>query len=387
MSNLIATDVQGQQIESGIVDLFEIELPNGTKKFFHPGLDTNSQNVHFRDKENPGTVNEYIAIPMSIEGLEIQSDGALARPTFTVANVTSAFVDELGYTNNDLVGQRLTRRQTLEKYLDDGTGNSANPPVELNSVTYMIDRIATETNVQVTFEVAVVYDLEGVTIPRRIVRGKYCAWIYQGHELYDKGGCFWSKSSVTTSGVESSNSLFTSQVFFDEFDNHLSKSSDVAAVATSWSSSATGYTTSSYVSNSDTYYVSTFNHDASASTEPGTVSGKEHWQKVRTWNEWSSSSVSYSVGDLVRHKSTVNSRGIHSIFFCTAAHTSGSDKEPATISSYWRKEELCGKTINSCKCRFQASLTNPGQNNSLAKGTKDTTEQLPFGGFPGLSQY
>ena len=183
MTNLIATDLQGQEIDSGILDLFEIELPNGTKKFFHPGLSGALTDVKFRDKTNPGTINTYVAVPMMIEGLEIQSDGALTRPTFTVANVTSAFTDELQYTNNDLVGQRITRRQTLEKYLDDGSGNSANPPIELNSITYIIDRIAGENNLTVTFEVAVVYDLEGVSIPRRIVRGKYCPWIYQGKEI------------------------------------------------------------------------------------------------------------------------------------------------------------------------------------------------------------
>jgi lambda family phage minor tail protein L len=154
MTDLIATDVQGQEVDSAFITLFELDLPNGGKAFFHPGLDSSLENVHFRDATTPSQINEYIALPMDIDGLELQSDGALNRPTFSVANVTSVFEDQLGFTIHDIIGQRLTRRTTLQKYLDDGTGNSATPPVEFGKITYVIDRLAGENPTVVSFEVA-----------------------------------------------------------------------------------------------------------------------------------------------------------------------------------------------------------------------------------------
>ena len=38
-------------------------------------------------------------------------------------------------------------------------------------------------------------DVEGVTIPGRMVIGKYCPWKYQGHALNEEGGCTWPLDS------------------------------------------------------------------------------------------------------------------------------------------------------------------------------------------------
>ena len=53
MSNVIATDVQTQEIDSALVELFEVTLPNGTTLYFHPGLDSDLTDVQFRDKTAP----------------------------------------------------------------------------------------------------------------------------------------------------------------------------------------------------------------------------------------------------------------------------------------------------------------------------------------------
>ena len=58
MSNLIATDSQTQQIDSELIDLFEIVLPNGPTIYFHPGVDASLTNIKFRDRtarSNPVT--------------------------------------------------------------------------------------------------------------------------------------------------------------------------------------------------------------------------------------------------------------------------------------------------------------------------------------------
>ena len=387
MTDIIASDVQSQELPSGIVTLFEIELPNGTKAYFHPGLEGDLTTVHFRDYANPSIINEYVAIPMQLGGLEIQSDGAMNRPTFSVANVTNEFTSELGYTYKDLIGQRLTRRQTFKKYLDDGTGNSQNPPVELNKVTYIIDRISSEDALLVSFEVSSVYDLEGVVLPRRVVTGKYCNWIYQGAELLGKGGCVWGLSSeVQYSNEASANTINTAHVFFDLNDNQLSKSSTIAALATTYAD-ATSYTQNSYVSYNSEFYLSQFNHTSSTSTLPGTSTGQAYWKKVFTYRDHATG-TNYSVGDLVRKTATLNGKTIDTVWYCINAHNSSTTgTTPQVNSTFWRREDSCGKTLESCKCRFQATVVNDTVNNSEPSAVKDTNSTLPFGSFPGVSKF
>ena len=95
---------------------------------------------------------------MLLDGVEISSSGAANRPTLTIANVTSDLKLALGITEYDeLVGHTLVRRQTFENYLVGGSDpDQSNPPIELNSVRYKIDRVSNLTNIAVTFELAVV---------------------------------------------------------------------------------------------------------------------------------------------------------------------------------------------------------------------------------------
>ena len=216
MSNLIATDLQGQEVSSAVITLFELELPDGSFVFFHPGTNSSLGSVQFRNKTTTA-VQTYEPFPMMIDGLEVTSDGAINRPTFSIANIGTNFKTLLGgYTAKDLVGQRITRRQTLEKYLVGGGSHDASMvnDTELSKVTYVIDRISAESSAVLTFEVIAIYDLEGVTIPRREQVGKFCSWVYQGDRLYDKGGCTWHAESK-----------YESQKLFDDFTCHVTSGS------------------------------------------------------------------------------------------------------------------------------------------------------------------
>jgi len=385
MTDLIATDVQGQEIDSAFITLFELDLPNGGKAFFHPGLDSNLENVHFRDATTPSQINEYIALPMDIDGLELQSDGALNRPTFSVANVTSVFEDQLGFTIHDIIGQRLTRRTTLQKYLDDGTGNSATPPVEFGKITYVIDRLAGENPTVVSFEVAVIYDLQGIELPRRKSRGKYCQWIYKGHTLYKNGGCTWREDSKFYH-ADSASATSTSNFFFDVEDRQLAKSSYVSVNSSAWANGAS-YTTSSYVSNCSKFWVSLYTQTGDTEKEPGTTGGKEYWKEIRTYNQHASG-TNYVVDDLVRKSVSSGVVTLDTVWRCIRDHNSNTaGTTPALASVYWVQEDACGKKLSSCKCRFQALPRNEDSSNQEVKGEKDTRQPLPFGAFIGLNQY
>ena len=117
MTNLIATDLQGQEVDSPILDLFELTY-GGNTYYFHAGVEEDLTTVQFRDKESPSTIRTYTPIPIIFDGMEISSSGAVSRPNLTVANVTSDLKNTVGITRyKDLIGATLVRRQTLQKYL------------------------------------------------------------------------------------------------------------------------------------------------------------------------------------------------------------------------------------------------------------------------------
>ena len=88
MTNLIATDVQGTTVDSGVVSLFEITLlHSGNTFYFCEGIGDDLEDIQMRDKEVPSNIRTYKAIPMQIEGVEVSATGASARPTITIANV------------------------------------------------------------------------------------------------------------------------------------------------------------------------------------------------------------------------------------------------------------------------------------------------------------
>ena len=79
--------------------------PKGeSHELFHELVLSALDEVRFRDKKAPYTVREYDALPMIIDGLDVQADGAPSRPTLTVANIGTLFSSSLdGFKNDDLV--------------------------------------------------------------------------------------------------------------------------------------------------------------------------------------------------------------------------------------------------------------------------------------------
>ena len=379
MTNLIASDAQGQEITSGLVELFELTTSAGTF-YFHPGLKEDFTSIQFRDRESPNTARTYTAIPMILDGVEISSTGAPNRPSLTIANVTSDLKTAVGITDYDeLSGATLVRRQTLEKYLVGGSDpDQSNPPIELNTVKYKIDRVSSLTNITATFELSVVYDLEGIQLPRRVVVGKFCSWMYQGHELKNSGGCVWDKDGDFQT-VDSSDSSVTHKLFFDLNDTPLILLSLLQSTASAWSAGQS-YTQSSYVIYSGIYYRCEIAHTSAQSTRPDLNSGQ--WLKVRSYTVYSSS-TDYVAGNLVQATTTHFGKSIETVWKALASNTG---KAPAVGSSYWQREELCGKKLSSCKCRFQARMVNNNAS-SVPQSSKDTSGTLPFGAFPGTSRF
>jgi len=218
MSELIQL-VQKQDPGSELVELFEVEI-DGSTIYIHPGLNDNLTSIQFRDRTTPATIREYAAFPIEMGGVDFSSDGAQNRPTLTIANVFNLFAEIGDFYAEDLIGKRVTKRQTLKKYLYGEVGD-ANPPVEFPIKKYIIDRISSENNISITFELSAPFDLSGIELPNRTVVGKYCSWVYQGHQTSSIGGCIWSKNSVVQY-ANGSNGVNSHKAYFDIEDSFIS---------------------------------------------------------------------------------------------------------------------------------------------------------------------
>ena len=116
--------------------------------------------------------------PLKAEGFAYQR-GQLPRPNLTISNLSStpsisAILLSVNETTpgNDLTGAVVTRIRTLAKFIDavnfaNGQNPTADNTAEFPQEIYYIDRKSTETRDVVTWELAAVFDLAGVRVPKR----------------------------------------------------------------------------------------------------------------------------------------------------------------------------------------------------------------------------
>ena len=136
---------------------------------------------------------QYTAIPMKAGGFNIQTDGVPPNPTITVSNIGLEFT---GLVNvwDDLIGARLTRRRVLARHLDSGTNPDGNAhwPDEV----WFIQQKEAEQKLMVTFKLSTAFDLDGVFLPRRRALRYTCPWVYRGE------GCGYTGPPVANANDE-----------------------------------------------------------------------------------------------------------------------------------------------------------------------------------------
>tara|TARA_B100000945_G_C20413394_1_gene613850 strand:- start:1531 stop:2709 length:1179 start_codon:yes stop_codon:yes gene_type:complete len=391
MSQELAVDIAKQEISSGYLEFFELEVGEGSNNvlFFHDGKNENAEDITYDG-------NTYIALPLLLTGIEITSSGAANRPTITIANVESmlktgskfktqmedgtwdATVDDeliaaADFKLDDLVGSRLTRRRTLEKYL------SSSPTVEFPTDVYIIDRIQQKTNLFVTFELAAPFDLAGVRVPARTVVGKYCGWEYQGarSELVAsdrRGACIWKRNAQIDDGTS------TYTLFVNEHDEPILQLSSLGTV-NAWSNS-TSYALDAFVTKNNIYYQSKAASNQGNDPEAGEV----FWRVVRVYTTWSSGQ-SYTVDATDTKRNSIVLRD-NVVWRAVVAHTSTNDNAPAAGASFWQRADVCGKLLQSCKLRYQAIGATTATGNDFIPSTELSTKAvLPFGAFPGTRKF
>jgi len=435
MTDLIDV-VQKQEPGSELVELFEITLPNGTILYLHPGFDTTNAtgDISFREKTAPYASQDYEAFPIEMSGVEFVADGAQNRPTLAVANVTSAFSDQLGsnISNDDLIGQPVTKRTTLKKYLvgeSHDTGTSG-PPIEFPTQKYIIDRITAESSLSLTFELASPFDLSGIKLPNRNILGRYCSWEYQGNDLNSRGGCLWSKDSLVVRGISgtqvcaSYKAYFTSEdipivpevifttttawqtshayligdlikrnnIVWVAIEDHTSNSSSTGFntdyntngywtqyAYLSWATS-TSYAENAYVKNGSNYYRCNTTHTSDAASFSADSAKWDTIYLYKTWDTVTPSNNVFAVDDYVEYDNGTQTTVWRAL--------KASDRVNPEESTYWTRGDMCGKKFSSCKCRFQYNpRLNKTELNASPSTRKLTNEFLPFGAFLGSRKF
>ena len=187
---------------SAIIELFELRLDStlhGSSDVyrFHAGANADVDgNIVFNSQT-------YTRIPIKADGFEYSNTGTLPRPTLSISNHDSTMTTLLLLVNattagNDLGGAEVRRIRTLKKYLDGES--AADPNARWPEERWFVDRKASESRDQVTFELASKFDLAGQKIPKRQVIANVCQWKYRSSECSYTGSNYFdvNGNSVST---------------------------------------------------------------------------------------------------------------------------------------------------------------------------------------------
>lgn len=375
----IAKSLQKQDPGSALVILYELEYATNSKAYFFAGLNESTSAVQFR--ETGGTARSYTAIPLEADGFEITSDGASPRPELTIGNIGGVLSGAIGNIPlENLVGKRLTRRTTLQKYLVGETGD-ATPPVEYPKTTYIIDQLKDRSILSVTFELAAPFDVAGTTLPKRQVIAGSCPFRYKRAAVSvareDRvGGCSWDAKFPGTNTL----------LFMNRFDEYVVPYSGALTTAFSGSGvSGTYYRTSATLTriNADGTTTSSAGYNywqCLTNTSSTPADNNSAWRRVRVFNTYSSSTTYYGYTD-----SKYNDYIQYNNVLWQVKKKTQTQNFHGTIQEgeSWTLGDVCGKKVSSCRLRFQAL-----ENGSTARVAVTTAKfkSLPFGGFPSVQQ-
>lgn len=153
------TDIQELRQGSGLVELFDIDLtPFGGPLFrFTPNIRPTGASLSFGGET-------YLPMPIVSSGFDGALTGNQPTPTISVSNVTRALMSSV-IAYGDLVGAKVTRRQTFEKYLD--SGSTPDGTKFIGPEVYVIQQKVLHTNELITFQLATQSDIMGLYLPRR----------------------------------------------------------------------------------------------------------------------------------------------------------------------------------------------------------------------------
>lgn len=180
----------------GLVVLYELDLaPIGVSEngyhYFSPHANELGQPITWGG-------HAYLLLPIEAEGFALTSKGALPRPKLRVGNLTGLFTT-LCLAHEDLIGARLIRRRVLARHLPaENFAAGVNPTADANIAfepeIWWVDRKTHESRVMVEWELASPFDLQGITLPRRLILRGPCMWVYKGPDCGYTGAGGWDRN-------------------------------------------------------------------------------------------------------------------------------------------------------------------------------------------------
>ena len=186
---------------SSIIELFELDITSfgGDIYYFHAGTNGITQPVTWQ-------AQQYVPYPVQITGFEFSAGGQLPKPKMLVSNI-AGLITALVLAYDDLLGAKLTRKRTMQKYLDavnfaGGVNPNADPTAEFPDDIYYIERKVAENKTVVEFELSASFDVQGVRLPRRQIIQNICPWKYRGAECSYTGTNYFNTSDVAVGTLD-----------------------------------------------------------------------------------------------------------------------------------------------------------------------------------------
>ena len=140
----------------------------------------------------------YLPLPVSITGMEMSGEGRMPRPTMTVSNVTKTFLG-LVAASKGAVGAKLTRTQTLAKYLDGAS--EADTSAMFAQDVFFIEQLKERSKSGIVWELVSPLDFGNQQIPKNQVIG-YCQRRYRvyvdGAMDYTNASCRYNRTNYFT---------------------------------------------------------------------------------------------------------------------------------------------------------------------------------------------
>ncbi len=190
---------------AGIISETEVSLGVNTIFRFHNSINLTTNSLFWQG-------NEYIAAPIIAQGFETSLKGSPVTPSLSIS-VSDEGIPQLTMLKQrikqlgDIVGAKLTRIRTFARFIDAANFFNQIPPQnffpdpnqELPRDIYYIDRLSNENKNSISYDLTQLFEVDGITLPGRIVSESSCGWRYRGEGcLYE---CSGRKSYVHGDGI------------------------------------------------------------------------------------------------------------------------------------------------------------------------------------------
>lgn len=188
----IVRDSQKLITDSPYIELFQVDLSKqGGNIHYMAGGTLDGSNIVYDS-------NEYVAIPIMIDGMAKSADGQFPRPKLTVSNVTRSLLPHI-INYNDFLNCTVTVTRLFKKYLDGESKADTN--AHFPSETYKINRKTKQNLNEIVFELVSPLDIEYIKLPRErasnICSHTYRIWTGSGFD-YSNASCPYTDTDYFT---------------------------------------------------------------------------------------------------------------------------------------------------------------------------------------------